>query len=144
MVRVMMGDEDCVDVGQPASALEQVPVRVPRGQPMHARRDLDMAQAHRAAPLAAGWALAHSAIRCESLMTSPSSSTSTGTKLAPVSRLTSLRPLVTSGSPANPYTFTTSGEWPASSNASKARLHGWAPGRHEADRRGHGTGKVPQ
>jgi hypothetical protein len=45
----------------------------------------------------------------ESWMTSPSSRTSTGTKLSPVRRLTSLRPFVTSGSGAKPYVLMTSG-----------------------------------
>ena len=80
----------------------------------------------------------------ESAMTWPSSRTSTGTKLSPVNRLTSLRARVKSGSEARPYARTTSGEWPAAFNASWAVLHGCAPGRHEASRRGQGAAKVPQ
>ena len=47
-------------------------------------------------------ARAQATMLLESVITSPSSRTSTGTKLSPVSRLTSFRPLVTSGSPAKP------------------------------------------
>ena len=45
----------------------------------------------------AGFARAQATMSSEPVTTSPSSSTSTGTKLWPVRRLTSLRPLVTSG-----------------------------------------------
>ena len=51
---------------------------------------------------ARGCAFAHATMFFESWIASPSSSTRTGTHDFPVSRLTSLRPLVRSGSGASP------------------------------------------
>ena len=63
-----------------------------------------------AQPPADGVAFAQATMLFESLITVPSSRTRTGTKLSPVNRLTSFRPLVMSGNRAKPYDLTTRGE----------------------------------